>query len=380
VRVKLKEFERKQLIQYKEISGKKCYRILEKEKIRYGKEAKKDEAKSSLVLKKKEDKPYLISEIREIKYKATSINWKPQINKLTRLSLEIYKDKEFTEETFFQKLSLIFNDSKLVANTDNRTIAFLEFCFYMADGPYSRKFKFFVIVLRKVFAVYPPLRKLINKSGAAAIGNMTLGAIGKLKLEISDLYELKQVLWAWDKMGLRRNTMNSVFSAVRKKSIVKRGISEKNPFLLARLKAIFPMHQNSFIPSNLNLNQALYDHFKERFEKIISDYKENGLSIEEMIQKENERELPVGVKRNNLLSFLVRKANGFKCELCKTEIKRSDTIQTHHIIPLSEGGEDHSRNMIVLCESHHESVHAGENMIEREDTKTWIKYKKHLSL
>lgn len=256
----------------------------------------------------------------------SGINWKPQINKLTRLSLEIYKVQDFTEETFIQKLSLIFVDSKLLANTDNRTIAFLEFCFYMADGPYSRKFNFFVIVLRKVFAVYPPLRKLINETGAAAIGNMTLGAIGGLKFEISDLYELKQVLWAWRKMGLRQITINSVFRALRKRNRVKRGISNKNLFLLARLKAIFPMYQKSFIPSNLNLNQALYDHYKERFEKIIIEYKEKGLSIEEMIQKEEERELPVGVKRNNLLSFLVRKANGFKCELCKTEKKQSYTI------------------------------------------------------
>ncbi|HEC39778.1 hypothetical protein LCGC14_0525640 [marine sediment metagenome] len=304
----------------------------------------------------------------------SDIDWKPQIKKLTRLSLEIYKDKEFTEETFIQKLSLIFFDSKLVANTDNRTIAFLEFCFYMADGPYSRRFTFFVIVLRKVFSVYPPLRKLINETSAAAIGNMTLGAIGGLKFEISDLYELKRVLWAWGKMGLKRNTVTSVFRAIRKKYIVKQGILKKDLLLLARLKAIFPMHQKSFIPSNLNLNQALYDHFKERFGKIIKDYKEKGLFIEEMIQEENKRELPVGVKRNNLLSFLVRKANGFKCELCKTKKKRSNTIQTHHITLLSEGGEDHSQNMIVLCESHHESVHAGEIMIERGDTKTWIKY------
>ncbi len=204
---------------------------------------------------------------------------------------------------------------------------------------------------------------------------MTLGAIGGLKFKISDLYELKKVLWAWSRMGLRRVTINSVFNAVKNKYIVKRGISEQDPLLLARLKAIFPMHQKSFISSNLNLNQALYEHYKERFEEIISDYREQGLSIEEMIQKEDERKLPVGVKRNNLLSFLVRKANGFKCELCKTEKKRSYTIQTHHIIPLSEGGEDHSQNMIVLCESHHDSVHEGEIMIERDDQKTWIKYK-----
>ncbi len=68
MRIKIKEFERKQLIQHKEISGKKCYRILEKEKIRNEKEAKKIEAKSNLVLKKKEDEPYLVLEKREVKH------------------------------------------------------------------------------------------------------------------------------------------------------------------------------------------------------------------------------------------------------------------------------------------------------------------------
>jgi len=68
----------------------------------------------------------------------SGINWKPQINKLTHLSLEIYKDQEFTRETFIRKLSLIFIDHKIVENTDNRTITFLEFCFYMADGPYFK--------------------------------------------------------------------------------------------------------------------------------------------------------------------------------------------------------------------------------------------------
>ena len=179
----------------------------------------------------------------------SGINWKPNVNKLTKLSLEIYKDQEFTRDVLIQKLSLIFTDFRLIENTDNRTIAFLEFCFYMADGPYSRKFTFFVLVLRKVFAVYPPLRKLINKTGDAAIANMTLGAIGALKFEISDLYELKRVLWAWEKMGLRRSTISSVFYVVKNKYKVKRAISRKSLFILARLKAIFPMYQKSFLPS-----------------------------------------------------------------------------------------------------------------------------------
>ncbi len=65
VRIKIKEFERKKLIQQKEISGKKCYRILEKEKFKNGIESKKIENKPNVLLKNKEAKPEIISKKRE---------------------------------------------------------------------------------------------------------------------------------------------------------------------------------------------------------------------------------------------------------------------------------------------------------------------------
>ncbi|MHA1146797.1 MAG: hypothetical protein ACTSR8_00965 [Promethearchaeota archaeon] len=86
-------------------------------------------------------------------------NWKPEIKKLSRLALDLYKDSALTYKTYIQGLIEIFPEGSLVKNTDTRSIAFLEFCFFMADGPYSRKFKFFILVLRKVFRIDPNFKK-----------------------------------------------------------------------------------------------------------------------------------------------------------------------------------------------------------------------------
>ncbi len=295
------------------------------------------------------------------------INWKSRIAQLKRISLELYKDKNLTKEAFIQKLSEIFPEFKILQGDDTRTIAFLEFCFYMADGPYSRKFAFFITLLRKIFRIYPPLRGLLNRSGAAAIGNMVLGAKGKLKLEISDLYELRIILRAWKKMGLKPESPYSILKAVMEKRAVQKKIKENNPFLLARLREIFPMFKDKFLKKDYDLNLALYEHFKSRFDTVIDYYEKKGYSIEEMIRTENERKMPVGVSRNNLLAFLVKKFKSFRCQACeKFNLKqaRFHQIQVHHIIPLSEGGGNESSNMLVLCERHHKEVHQGKMTIE----------------
>ncbi len=295
------------------------------------------------------------------------INWKSRIVQLKRVSLEFHRDKDLTKETLIQKLSEIFPEFQILQGVDTRTIAFLEFCFYMADGPYSRRFAFFIMLLGKIFKIYPPLRGLLNRSGAAAIGNMVLGAKGNLKLEISDLYELRIILSAWKKMGLRPESPYSILKAVMEKRGVQKKIKESNPFLLARLSEIFPMFKYKFLKKDYDLNLALYEHFKLRFGTIIINYEKRGCSIGEMIQIENGRKKPVGVSRNNLLAFLVKKSKSFRCQACeKFNLKqaRFHQVQVHHIIPLSEGGEDESSNMLVLCERHHKEVHQGKMTID----------------
>ena len=35
-------------------------------------------------------------------------------------------------------------------------------------------------------------------------------------------------------------------------------------------------------------------------------------------------------------------------------------LETHHIVPLHEGGDDTSENVIALCPNHHREAHYGE--------------------
>lgn len=69
------------------------------------------------------------------------------------------------------------------------------------------------------------------------------------------------------------------------------------------------------------------------------------------------------VVRTNVL----RRANG-KCELCgqlgfSTE-NGGIYLETHHVIPLSEGGSDNVSNVAAVCPNHHREAHHGENRSE----------------
>ena len=56
----------------------------------------------------------------------------------------------------------------------------------------------------------------------------------------------------------------------------------------------------------------------------------------------------------------LRRADG-KCELCKTvgfEMEGGAIyLETHHVIPLSEGGADHILNVVALCPTDHRRAH-----------------------
>ena len=55
----------------------------------------------------------------------------------------------------------------------------------------------------------------------------------------------------------------------------------------------------------------------------------------------------------------LRRANGH-CELCGAEGFRTEQgvyLETHHVIPLSEGGPDHPSNVVALCANDHRRAH-----------------------
>jgi 5-methylcytosine-specific restriction enzyme A len=59
-------------------------------------------------------------------------------------------------------------------------------------------------------------------------------------------------------------------------------------------------------------------------------------------------------------ALVLLRAKG-KCEFCGVDgfLKYDGKVylETHHIVPLSEGGPDHVRNVIALCPNHHREAH-----------------------
>ncbi|MFS2034960.1 HNH endonuclease [Polaromonas sp. CT11-55] len=56
------------------------------------------------------------------------------------------------------------------------------------------------------------------------------------------------------------------------------------------------------------------------------------------------------------------------CELCKApgfKLKNGSIfLETHHVIPLSEGGKDAKNNVVALCPNHHREAHYGSQWAE----------------
>lgn len=90
----------------------------------------------------------------------------------------------------------------------------------------------------------------------------------------------------------------------------------------------------------------------EKLDKVLHNV-EAAQSYQQMVSQ-------VVVRRNPALSkFTILKADG-ECELCKSDSGIKDGtpyLEVHHVIPLSEGGNDEYENMVALCPNCHKRVH-----------------------
>jgi 5-methylcytosine-specific restriction protein A len=57
-----------------------------------------------------------------------------------------------------------------------------------------------------------------------------------------------------------------------------------------------------------------------------------------------------------------------RCEFCGQLGFRMDDgrryLETHHVVPLYEGGDDNMENVIALCATHHREAHHAENRLD----------------
>jgi 5-methylcytosine-specific restriction protein A len=73
------------------------------------------------------------------------------------------------------------------------------------------------------------------------------------------------------------------------------------------------------------------------------------------------------VRRPDVRRYALWRANG-KCNYCgETGFSMADGrvyLETHHVVPLHEGGSDSISNVVALCPNHHREAHHGKNRNE----------------
>ncbi|HNW79935.1 MAG TPA: HNH endonuclease signature motif containing protein [Methanoregulaceae archaeon] len=296
------------------------------------------------------------------------LKWHPYKVELQYLSDDLI-DRRETYDAIGKRLELIFGPAGKILGVDARLLAFLEFLYSKSQGPYSPYFLKYSRLIKIIIRRSAPLRNMLNESGAHAIGNMVLNGRGKLKFKISDFNELSYVLDFWENCGLLPQTPRTIFNAIKNKSAFRYRIEKLDGALLIRLSNIFPMFETEIIPSDVDIKQLIesqQEPFREYYQEILQDYLSQGKGIDEIIDIENQRAGKTLVYRNQFLSFLVKKRHDFHCQICAAGDPAiiPSSIQVHHIMPLSEKGEDHSSNMIVTCNYHHQEIHNGKIKIE----------------
>ncbi len=112
---------------------------------------------------------------------------------------------------------------------------------------------------------------------------------------------------------------------------------------------------------DLNLSESINESLKDSDDKRNARL-ENAPKIPEKIQT-----VSIGFKRNpDVIVFVLKRANGI-CELCNQSAPflrfsdKSDYLEVHHWMPLSEGGEDTIINAAALCPNCHKEAHFGIN-------------------
>jgi len=302
------------------------------------------------------------------------LNWRKYQDRFENLSDEILSEDDPAETSLLPILHEICHKDPaadlLILGAEAPLLAYLEFLFARAEGPYTPLFVSYSRLITLVFRLSLPLRTLLDLNAADAIGNMILNRRGRLKFAVADELELSLLLERWPAFGLHPVTGRQVFDAILQKSDINHRILSGDPDLLIRLLEVFPQYQSEFIPvgkTREDLIAARQDRSplpsQRRYHRLYTSLVEQGYDVRQMIRDEEQRVLPIQMRRNTFLSFLVKQLHGGECQICaltgQSNQAGESPITVHHIIPLSDGGSDTGRNMLVVCMSHHKAIHDG---------------------
>ena len=301
------------------------------------------------------------------------INWRRYQEEFALLADVLITDEQPLPVDLIIRIRLIcLSDPAVdqqILGVDPSLLAFLEYLFFKAEGPYAPVFRTYAKAIGFVCRSSPELCNLLNLNSADAIGNMILNKRGKLKFVIADHLELLMLLDWWPLFGLAPVSQRQVFDAIVQKSSIHRRLSTSDPVLILRLLEVFPLYRSEFCPDEITLEELmncrksvspLPSH--KRYHRLHEELTNQGLDIFAIIRQEEQRILPIQVSRNTFLSYLVKHLHQDTCQICNLHgsSHHDSEITVHHIVPLSVGGADSARNMLVVCRMHHHAIHAGE--------------------
>ena len=163
------------------------------------------------------------------------------------------------------------------------------------------------------------------------------------------------------------------------------GAGEKKYKYCGRFISTKKMEEDRFII--LENNDLIYDEVIHDEENIVNEVREEGyaqsttrkpVSGKGLRKRSNNKRkvqkyLTVSVHERDpdVIAYALRRANG-KCEICnqKAPFKRkkdnSDYLEVHHMIPLSEGGDDSIDNVVAACPNCHMQAHYGKPVDMKE--------------
>ena len=117
-------------------------------------------------------------------------------------------------------------------------------------------------------------------------------------------------------------------------------------------------------------DEMTFDEYIRRI-RVLDEKGSEGLESREVTTSQK--------KRSQELAKLVRRYRGDECQICgdSYDSEEGTFCDSHHIVPLAEGGTDTSDNIIIVCPSCHRRFHLSEvELIEGEKSKAvkvpWI--------
>ncbi len=269
------------------------------------------------------------------------------------------KTGDFNQEEVDGCLNLIIGDQsqKDALGVPFPLLNFFEYCVSQANKVGSETYIQILPLLKEIITAYSDLKRLLNSNASDTIGNMILGARGRLKLEIWSEGELDQVLQDWKKIDLEPVSPQMVLEAIINKGRARVLLLEKNPWLLARLVKVFPSILGNTEPFRSADKTADLPEESIKYMEI-QDALNQDLSLEQLYEDALNQGKNAPFHRNRRVAELKKYEVGYRCQLCPdTRFSHKNQLSTHHLKPFSEGGTDNPENLIVVCNFHHQELH-----------------------